>query len=157
MRSAHIEFDENAQVNTRLFELPFEGEPSQIEKITFQSNELDNALLSEYFELKFKTLILKKSYDLNKLESDFLELLFTCTSASSNIVAVVGTTNLAPQRMSELSNSDSYSSTFPLYIAINDINDKAPEFIGSPYKFSIKEVKIRKAFFFKLTCKLIAC
>lgn len=121
-KSAHIEFDENEAIGTFLFNLPFEGDETELETITFVSNELDEKRLVDYFELDKKNLILKKPYDLGKLESDFVEIVFTCTSRPTN------------------DSKSTYSNTFPLYITINDVNDKAPEFIGQPYRFSIKEV-----------------
>ena len=127
-KSAHIEFDENAAASTFLFAVPFEGDfESELESITFTSNELAQATLDEYFELNKKSLVLRKPYDLNAIESDFVELVFTCTSK--------------PTRMS---GGERLTNTFPLYITVNDVNDKAPEFIGQPYKFSIKEVPCYK-------------
>lgn len=118
-RSAHIEFDENAAANTYLFTVPFEGDVGQeLEEITFAgSNEIPSSRVNEYFRLDNKNLMLRKSYDLGAVESDFVELVFTCRSKS-----------------------ETYTNTFPLYITINDVNDKAPEFVGQPYQFSIKEV-----------------
>ena len=117
MNSARIEFDENAPTNTRLFTLPFQGEPSEIDEITFKSNDLNQSKLNSYFEIKSKTLLLKAHYDLDVIQLDLIEILFTCSSKVSNV-----------------------ENTFLLYVTINDVNDKAPEFIGVPYAFSIKEL-----------------
>lgn len=124
-RSAHIEFDENAEANTFLFQVPFEGDmASELETITFASNEIATDKLNEYFRLdRNKNLVLKKPYDLRALESDFVELVFTCRAKPTSRAG-----------------GSAYTNTFPLYITVNDVNDKAPEFIGQPYQFSIKEV-----------------
>lgn len=123
-KSAHIEFDENTEANTFLFTVPFEGDMErELEAITFTSSEVPAATLDVFFQLdNKKNLILKKPYDLGVLESDFVELVFTCRSRPTQPGA------------------ESYTNTFPLYITVNDVNDKVPEFIGQPYQFSIKEV-----------------
>lgn len=121
-KSSRIDFDENTEENTTLFRLPFEGDEDEIDKLTFTSSELNDAQLNKYFRLKFKKLVLSSHYDLDQTEIDFIELLFTCTSK--------------PNKAS----SSVFRNTFLLYITINDINDKAPEFIGTPYTFTIKEV-----------------
>ena len=85
LKSARIEFDEDAKENTSLFSLPFEGKwPSQIEDITFRSNDLDESKLSEYFRVdpRQKRLILKSHYDLDTIQLDLIELVFTCTVRS---------------------------------------------------------------------------
>lgn len=106
--------------------MPFEGDDeTELESITFVSNELLKPTLDEYFELNKKNLMLKKPYDLSTIESDFIELVFTCTSK--------------PSQSGEV---ERFTNTFPLYITVNDINDKAPQFIGQPYQFSLKEVNI---------------
>jgi hypothetical protein len=117
MNSARIEFDENAPTNTRLFTLPFQGEQNEIDEIKFKSNDLNQSKLNSYFEINSKTLVLKAHYDLDVIQIDLIEILFTCSSKVSNI-----------------------ENTFLLYVTINDVNDKAPEFIGAPYSFSIKEL-----------------
>ena len=129
-RSAHIEFDENSKAQTFLFSVPFEGDDAtELESITFVSNELSKSTLDEYFELQKKNLMLKKPYDLSTTESDFIELIFTCTSKPGHS-----------------GDGERFTNTFPLYITVNDINDKAPEFVGQPYQFSLKEVLKRKNF-----------
>lgn len=120
-KSARIEFDENTPVNTRLFALPFQGHDAEINDIRLKSNELSDSYLNEYFQIKSKNLFLKKTYDLDEIQIDLIELLFVCTSV--------------PNPMS----GSTSRNTFLLYITINDVNDNAPVFLGTPYKFSIKE------------------
>ena len=117
MNSARIEFDENAPTGTLLFTLPFQGEQIEIDEIKFKSNDLNQTKLNDFFEIKFKNLMLKTTYDLDVIQLDLIEILFTCSSKVSNI-----------------------QNTFLLYMTINDINDNVPEFIGTPYSFSIKEL-----------------
>lgn len=107
-----------------MFKLPFEGDEDEIEEISLSSSELNESQLAQYFRLKFNKLILRSHYDLDKIELDFVELLFTCTSKANK------------------KTNAKFRNTFLLYITINDINDKTPEFIGTPYKFSLKEVGI---------------
>ena len=121
MKSAHIEFDEDAPINTLLFELPFQGEREEIEQITFKSNELEDLKLKDYFDVNFKSLILKSSYDLDQIETDLVELEFVCSTKTNGTFAV-------------------FRNSFLLYLTINDVNDNGPEFVNTPYKFSIKEV-----------------
>jgi hypothetical protein len=122
MKSARIEFDEDARENTTLFNLPFEGSSDEIDEITFRSNDLDEFKLNEYFKLDFKNLLLKSHYDLDTIQLDLIELVFTCTVKSN------------------VTNYSSLKNTFLLYITINDVNDKVPEFLDTPYKFKIKEL-----------------
>ena len=117
MNSARIEFDENAPVHTHLFNLPFQGDPHEIGEIKFKSNDLNQSQLSNYFEVNDKTFTLKARYDLDVTQLDLIEILFTCTSKVSGM-----------------------ENTFLLYMTVNDVNDKEPEFIGAPYSFSIKEL-----------------
>lgn len=119
MQSSRIEFDENAPKNTILFELPFNITYSQeIKDIKFKSNELNETILSEYFEIiDLKKFVLKTSYDLDEIQIDLIELLFTCTVSGSQL-----------------------STTFLLYITINDVNDNRPQFVSTPYQINIKEV-----------------
>ena len=119
MQSSRIEFDESATANTVLYELPFDVcSPSEINDIKFKSNELNETSLSQYFEIiELKKFALKSSYDLDQLETDLIELVFTCTAAGGQI-----------------------SNTFLLYVTINDVNDNRPQFVGTPYQFQIKEV-----------------
>jgi hypothetical protein len=122
MQSSRIEFDESTPVNTVLYELPFDvSSPGQISDIKFKSNELNETSLSQYFEIiELKKFILKSTYDLDTIEIDLIELVFTCTA-----------------------NSGQLSNSFLLYITINDVNDNKPEFVDVPYKFQIREVSYR--------------
>jgi hypothetical protein len=119
--SSHIEFSEDAPVGSILFQVPFVGEESEIDIIDFTSNELDNAQLSEHFTLNFKNLTLKRSYDVDSMHIDLIEILFTCRSK-------VRSKGLQQQN------------TFLLYLTVNDINDNAPKFSEESYKFSVKEM-----------------
>ena len=96
--------------------MPFQGNESEIKDIKFKTNEIDESKIDEYFKLENKNLMLKNPYNLDAIQLDLIEMLFTCTSNSNKM------------------------STFLLYITVNDINDKAPEFLNSPYKFKLKEV-----------------
>ena len=96
--------------------MPFQGNESEIKDIKFKTNEIDESKIDEYFKLENKNLMLKNPYNLDAIQLDLIEMLFTCTSNSNKM------------------------STFLLYITVNDINDKAPEFLNLPYKFKLKEV-----------------
>jgi len=122
--SSRIEFNENTRENTVLFELPFDSndEASRVDgsssliDIKFKSNELNETVLNQYFEIiDLKKFILKTTYDLDEIQIDLIELLFTCTLANN-------------------------SNTFLIYVTINDVNDNRPQFLSTPYKFQIKEV-----------------
>lgn len=116
MKSARIEFKQDLIPNSELFTVPFMGDKTQISNISLVSNEMKNEILYDYFKIDFKTLSLKKYYDLNTLKIDFLEILFICTSA------------LTP-----------HSNTFLLYVTISDVNMYEPEFINEPYQISLNE------------------
>jgi hypothetical protein len=121
MKASNIEFDESAMPNTKLFSLPFDGASNQID-VRFKSNELNDTMINTYFRLDFKNFLLKTSYNLDEIQIDLIELVFICTATSSS------------------TKSPLVSNTFLLYITINDVNNKVPEFIGQPFTFSIKEV-----------------
>lgn len=92
--------------------------PSEIKDIKFKSNELNETSLNHYFEIvDMNKFMLKSAYDLDEMQIDLIELLFTCTVASTQI-----------------------SNSFLLYATINDVNDNTPQFVSTPYKFSLKEV-----------------
>ena len=114
-KTDRVEFDENANRNTLLFELPFRGAENEIKEITMRSNELNSSMLNAYFGLKFKNFFLKTPYELDAVQIDLVELIFTCISANSR-------------------------TTFQLYVTINDVNNKVPEFLATPYKFDLKEL-----------------
>jgi hypothetical protein len=139
--SSRIEFNENTRENTVLFELPFDTTSSSSQNIIdikFKSNELNETMLNQYFDIiDLKKFILKTTYDLDEIQIDLIELLFTCTLLNTN------NTN------SQLS----ISNTFLVYVTINDVNDNRPQFVATPYKFQIKEVilikKLKKKFLFR--------
>jgi hypothetical protein len=126
--SSRIEFNENTRENTVLFELPFDTTSSSqnIVDIKFKSNELNETMLNQYFDIiDLKKFILKTTYDLDEIQIDLIELLFTCTLLNTN-----------NNNNSQLS----ISNTFLVYVTINDVNDNRPQFLSTPYKFQIKEV-----------------
>lgn len=138
MKSNHIEFDENTSANSLLFTLPFVGNTTsdQIE-LSFRSHELNASQMNKYFELVGTNFMLKSSYDLDKIRIDLIELVFICTvvvPSTSN----AGTSGLKTKLQRPRSNR------FLLYITINDVNNKVPEFIGEPYTLSLQEVCIIK-------------
>lgn len=125
--SSRIEFNENTRENTVLFELPFDTTSSSqnIVDIKFKSNELNETMLNQYFDIiDLKKFILKTTYDLDEIQIDLIELLFTCTLLNTN------------NNNSQLS----ISNNFLVYVTINDVNDNRPQFLSTPYKFQIKEV-----------------
>ena len=94
------------------------------------SSELNDTQLNEYFQIvKFNKLKLKSHYDL-ETNSDFLEIVFSCESKP-----------IGKQKQV-------FRNTFLLYVTINDVNDKTPQFLDTPYKFTLKEVG--KLFFKKI-------
>lgn len=118
-----IQFDENTPPGTTLFRLPFE-EPHHIHSVEMHSAELAN--LDQLFLItNSNRLKLKAHYDL-EMHSDFIEIEFICRSKPIN--------------------GQVHRNTFLLYVTINDVNDKTPQFLHTPYKFYLKEVfnKIRK-------------
>ncbi|CAF0879226.1 unnamed protein product [Brachionus calyciflorus] len=116
-----IQFDENTKLNTTLFTLPFD-DPDQIDLIRMQSNELNDTTLNELFQIiNFRKLKLKSHYDLGTL-NDFIEILFSCQTK--------------PQGKQR----EIHRNTFLLYVTINDVNDKRPEFLDTPYRFLVKEL-----------------
>jgi hypothetical protein len=124
-KSGRIQFRQDIESGSQLFILPFIGNKIQIKEITLKSNEMSNQMANDYFRLDFKTLILNKDYDLDKIKIDFIELLFTCTTSFT-----------------------SFSNTFLLYITVSDINNYAPEFVDLPYRFEVREVFCRRCFYF---------
>lgn len=82
-----------------------------------KSNELNATKLNEYFELSDKKLRLKRTYDLDSVQVDFIELIFYCRSLNNN-----------------------YRNTFQLYLTVNDINNRVPTFLDTPYKFELEEL-----------------
>lgn len=121
MKSARIEFNEDTSANSLLFSLPFIGKENEI-SINFKSNELNETLLQKYFQLKSKEVLLKTSYNLDEIRIDLIELVFTCSPRNASL------------------NGHGSSNMFLLYVTINDVNNKQPEFIGAPYDFTINEV-----------------
>jgi hypothetical protein len=134
MKSARVEFDENAKVGSVIYSLPFDGTPSEIEEIRIKSNELDDDQLNKYFKLKFKNLVLNSHYDLSEIEMDFIEILLTCVPKSAN------SSNDTSSNDDASYNENLSKNTFLLYVTINDVNDKTPEFQETPYFFSVKEL-----------------
>ena len=115
-KSANIEFDESAPVDTLLFTLPFAGGIEQMD-IKFKSNELNDTAVNKYFKLDSKSFRLKSHYDLDTIQIDLIELVFICSAHSM-------------------------TNTFLLYITINDVNNNAPSFVSQPYNFTLNEVEI---------------
>lgn len=112
-----LQFDENAPPGTILFRLPF-AQPRHIQSIKMESSEFAN--LHEMFSITdLSKLKLNKHYDL-EIYSDFIEIEFICQSKPLD--------------------NQVFRSTFLLYVTVNDVNDKIPEFVHTPYKFSVKEV-----------------
>ena len=128
--SARIEFNEDAEVGTRLFTLPFDGESeNDIEPLSVSSSD---ARFVDYFAFEFKTLVLRRRYDLDELQLDLIELFVTCTSsppASNNETSDDGSE--AP-----LINKNTYQ----LYITVNDVNDNEPRFVDAPYSVQMSEL-----------------
>ncbi len=131
MKSANIEFDENAAAHSLLFSLPFNGDSDQI-NIKFKSNELNDTMINKFFELDFKSFMLKSRYNLDEIQIDLIELVFICSTNTT--ASTMSSSQLATNSKAATSN------TFLLYITINDVNNKVPEFINEPYKFSLNEV-----------------
>ena len=93
-------------------------------------------MLNQYFDIMdLKKFILKTTYDLDEIQIDLIELLFTCTLLNTN-------NNNNNNNNSQLS----ISNTFLVYVTINDVNDNRPQFLSTPYKFQIKEVILIKKF-----------
>ena len=67
--------------------------------------------------------MLRSSYNLDEIRIDLIEMVFTCSPKNGSL------------------NAHGSSNMFLLYMTINDVNNKVPEFIGSPYKFTINEVR----------------
>ncbi len=79
--------------------------------------------------------MLNAHYDLSEIDMDFIEILLTCVPKSAN------SSNGSTTGGEESSSSDNLSkNTFLLYVTINDVNDKTPEFLDTPYYFSVKEL-----------------
>ena len=131
LSSARVEFDENTQPGSVIFNLPFDGTSSEIEEIRMKSNELEDDVLNKYFKLKFKNLVLNSHYDLSEIEMDFIEILLTCVPKTGNLSQ--------PDSVGDAKNFMTKNS-FLLYITINDVNDKTPEFFDTPYSFSLREL-----------------
>ena len=121
VKADRIEFDENTLANSLLFQLPFDGSMDEIEEIKFKSSELNESKLLEYFRLDFTDLYLNSPYDLDHIQFDLIQIIFTCVSKNLKY---------------------SNRNTFLLYVTINDVNDNSPQFVGTPYKFAINEVKL---------------
>ena len=124
MKSNAIEFNEDTKANSLLFTLPFIGSTDQIQ-LSFRSNELNETQINRYFELQANSLMLKSNYDLDELKIDLIELVFICT---------------VPAKANKSSGNRPRSNRFLLYITINDVNNKVPQFVGEPYALSLKEV-----------------
>ncbi len=93
------------------------GSTDQIQ-LSFRSNELNETQINRYFELQANSHMLKSNYDLDELKIDLIELVFICT---------------VPAKADKSSGNRSRSNRFLLYITINDVNNKVPQFVAEPY------------------------